>query len=201
MQKAHPVEKDIESIRSKHKVYRLKEDEPGNKGKYNNFRHTDISLLSAEEREQAFLDFSEGEEGLYNLLKTAYDHGIESLYSCKGHYYKANLNIVLAYIVLRVTKDNINLLRQIGRAVSHEQIETIFEYGKYGNLVTFKSPALNMNKNWFNVAAEIIKNPPKKKIIPISHYYTEAPCYRISNTKVVAAIENKHFDKELWGIK
>ena len=52
-------------------------------GDYNNGRVQKVNEI--EDINQALIDFSEGSEALYNLLKFCYENNIETRACCKGH--------------------------------------------------------------------------------------------------------------------
>lgn len=128
--------------------------------------HIDLSSLSDEDREKAFQEFSEGNEGLCQLLKIAYANGLESTFCCGGHS-KSNLG----YITFNVNEENIEMLRQIGKFLSHESIATSFErHYKYGDRVKFQG-IIGADKNWFYKLTKAIKTPPKDDIVPKICYH------------------------------
>lgn len=130
--------------------------------------YIDLSSLSDENRKKAFREFSEGNEGLYQLLKIAYENGLESTFCCGGH----NKND-LGYITFNVNTENIEVLRQIGKFLSYESIATNFDrHYKYGDRVTFRG-ITGSDKNWFYKLTEAIKNPPRNDIVPDICYHEE----------------------------
>lgn len=136
---------------------------------YNQGGYVDLSSLSPEEREKAFIDFAEGDSGLFSMLTTAYEHGIESMFCCKGHSTND-----FGYAIFKVTDDNLKQLQQLGKVLSHKGVSTDFEHHhKFGFRVTFHSFHCS-DRSWFYDAAETIKNPPHQEILP-TMYYHETP--------------------------
>lgn len=133
---------------------------------YNSGGHIDISKLSLEERKNAFMEFAEGNKGLYDLLNTAYEQGIESMFCCAGHSENDN-----GYVVFKVTDDNLKKLQQLGKVLSHEGVATSFEnHHELGKRVLYHGFKVQ-SKNWFEKANEILENLPQHKIIPSIYYH------------------------------
>ena len=137
--------------------------------------YIDLSKLSLEEREKAFINFSEGNDDLYTLLSTAYENGIESMFSCCGHGENE-----FGYVIFKVNDENLEKIQQLGKALSHEGVVTNFEdHYKFGKRVSFHSIRAQ-DRSWFAKVAETIKNLPEHDIEPtiIYHEYmykTEQP--------------------------
>lgn len=159
---------------------------PRNLDSYNFGKLVDISLLSSEEREKAFMEFSEGDDGLYTLLTTAYEHGIESMFSCSGHFNN------FGYVVFKVNDDNLKSLQQLGKVLSHEGIATNFEqHHKLGFRVLFHSHHAT-SKDWFYKAAETIENMPNFEITPtILYHETVYPSYQPFLSRIKQGIIEK----------
>lgn len=133
---------------------------------YNSGGHVDISTLSPEERKNAFMEFAEGNKGLYDLLNTAYEQGIESMFCCAGHSENDN-----GYVVFKVTDDNLKKLQQLGKVLSHEGVATSFEnHHELGKKVLYHGFKVQ-SKNWFGKANEILENLPQYEIIPSIYYH------------------------------
>ena len=133
---------------------------------YNSGGHVDISTLSPEERKNAFMEFAEGNKGLYELLNTAYEQGIESMFCCAGHSENDN-----GYVVFKVTDDNLKKLQQLGKVLSHEGVATSFEnHHELGKRVLYHGFKVQ-SKNWFGKANEILENLPQYEIIPSIYYH------------------------------
>ena len=125
----------------------------------------DLRTLPPKELEEAFIKFSEGDDGLYRLLKTAYEHGIDSMYSCKGHSTRD-----MGYVMFKVTDENLKMLQTMGKVLSHEGISTSFEFHhEQGPRVCFHSFRAK-NRNWFNIATDTIINPPEEEIESAIYY-------------------------------
>ena len=98
--------------------------------------------------------FGEGDKNLTRFLKTAYEHNAPSLFCCSGH------GIQSAYVVLKVTEENINLLRKIGKVLSKQKVITNFTDNHIrGKYVSYRSRTINTE--WLNLASEIMENPEK----------------------------------------
>lgn len=133
---------------------------------YNSGGHIDISKLSPEERKNAFMEFAEGNKGLYDLLNTAYEQEIESMFCCAGHSENDN-----GYVVFKVTDDNLKKLQQLGKVLSHEGVATSFEnHHELGKRVLYHGFKVQ-SKNWFEKANEILENLPQHEIIPSIYYH------------------------------
>lgn len=139
-------------------------------GNQNSHGHIELAKLSDDEREKAFRRFSEGSEELYQLLKVAYDNGIESVFCCKGHS-----DTDMGYVSFKVTDQNVEKLKLIGKALSHNGILTNFD-NRYnlGKRVTFRAFRTN-NKKWFEEVTKLIINPPMHDVIPEIYYHGEIP--------------------------
>lgn len=77
--------------------------------------YVDLTAVNDEEREKYFEIFGEGSSNLTNFLRTAYNHGIPSIFCCSGHGIKS------AYVLLRVTDENIDILRKLGKILSKQR--------------------------------------------------------------------------------
>ena len=112
----------------------------------------DLESVSEEERERLFTKFGEGDYFLTKFLKLAYDKGAPSMFCCSGHGVRS------PYVVLKVTDDNIELLRKVGRVLSTRCISTNFinDYSK-GIYVDYRG--VNTNTNWLSFACQVIEHP------------------------------------------
>lgn len=117
-----------------------------------NAGHIDLESLDENRREELFKQFGEGDENLTKFLKTAYENNAPSLFCCSGHGLRS------AYVILKVTDKNIDILRKMGKILSKQNIITNFtdDYirGKY---VDFRSN--NIDTKWLNFASQIMENP------------------------------------------
>lgn len=116
-------------------------------------RYVDLEKLSEEEREKCFAQFGEGDENLTRFLKTAFEHGAPSLFCCSGHGTRS------AYVVLRVTEDNIELLRKIGRVLSKDGVATNFLDDIYNGAHVDYRLINSASTEWLNTASQIIEKP------------------------------------------
>ena len=148
--------------------------------------HIDISSLSPQEREKAFIKFAEGDKDLYTLLTTAFDNGIESLFSCCGHS-----DNDFGYVVFKVDDNNLEKIQQLGKVLSHEGVVTNFEeHHEFGKRVSFHSGRAK-DRSWFAKAAETIKNPPQYDVEPTIFYHEEMfSSYQPLSTKMKDRVIN-----------
>lgn len=115
--------------------------------------HIDLESLTEEERNNNFTQFGEGDPNLTKFLKTAYEHGAPSIFCCSGHGNKS------AYVMLKVTDENIELLRKMGRVLSKEGVTTNFiDHYIRGKTVTLRSLE-TVSTSWLNKASQIMETP------------------------------------------
>lgn len=115
--------------------------------------HIDLESLDDDGREELFKQFGEGNEGLIQLLKIAYENKAPSIFCCCGHGYKR------PYIVLKVTRENIELLRKVGKILSKHGISTNF-MDSYVRGITVQYTAIkDYSTEWFNIASQIMQTP------------------------------------------
>lgn len=112
-----------------------------------------LEELNEDERDKCFIQFGEGDGNLTSFLKTAYNHGAPSLFCCSGH------GIRSAYVVLKVTDDNIELLKKVGRVLSKNGVSTNFENNHIrGMLVDYRSTG-SVSTKWLSIATQVMENP------------------------------------------
>jgi len=136
--------------------------------------HINLEELSEDERNECFKKFGEGDENLTDFLKTAYNCGAPSMYCCSGHGRKS------AYVILKVTDENIELLRKVGRVLSKNRIVTNFQnHYIYGPRVTYNSKD-SASTEWLDLATRIMENPELYDDSNPSIYYHERiyPSYK-----------------------
>ena len=115
--------------------------------------HINLEELNQEERNKCFIQFGEGDENLTSFLKTAYDHGASSIFCCSGHGSKS------AYVMLKVTDDNIELLRKLGRVLSKSGVSTNFENNHSRGLIVSYRSVKSVSTNWLNLADRVMNTP------------------------------------------
>ena len=122
----------------------------------------DLSQIEDEsERARLFKRFGEGNKGLEQLLSSAFDKGIQSIYCCSGH------NRGQGYVMFRVTDQNIGLLQDLGKILSHSGISTSFEDDyKYGKRVHFCEFGKSIDGSWFTTANEVLEALYQRKNNP-----------------------------------
>lgn len=128
----------------------------------------DLETLDEEIREKLFKQFGEGDENLIGFLKTAYTHGAPSQFCCSGHGSRP------AYVNLKVTDENIELLRTLGKVLSNYNVVTNFtdDYIR-GRFVDFRGINNNISTNWLSLASKILENPELYDSSNPSIYYHE----------------------------
>lgn len=129
--------------------------------------HINLEELDEEERSKCFIQFGEGDENLTSFLKTAYKNGVSSLYCCSGH------GVQSAYVVLKVTDDNIELLRKMGRILSKDGIVTNFENNHIRGLCASYRSINSASTEWLDHATRIMENPELFKDVSPEIYYHE----------------------------
>lgn len=91
--------------------------------------HIELENLTEEDREKMFKQFGEGDVNLTEFLRQSYKNGLPSMFCCSGH------GIQSAYVTLKITDENINIARKIGKILSKQGVSTNFtdDYikGKY----------------------------------------------------------------------
>lgn len=115
--------------------------------------HIDLEELNEEEREKLFAQFGEGDKNLTSFLKTAYNHGAPSIFCCSGHGTRS------AYVMLKVTDDNIELLRRLGRVLSKSGVSTNFENNHIRGLIVSYRSINSTSTNWLNLAEKVMNSP------------------------------------------
>lgn len=117
--------------------------------------HIDLEEVSEEERNKCFTKFGEGDKNLTKFLKIAYENGAPSIFCCSGHGIKE------PYVVLKVTKENIELLRKVGRVLSKNHVSTNFENNhQRGLLVKYSGfNSKDFSTEWLELASQIIETP------------------------------------------
>lgn len=114
--------------------------------------HIDLEQLNEEERNKYLIQFGEGDDNLTGFLKAAYNHGAPSLFCCSGH------NVQSAYVVLKVTDENIDLLRKLGKVLSNYYVATNFtDHHMTGRYVSYRSKYISTD--WLKIATDVIENP------------------------------------------
>ena len=127
--------------------------------------HINLEELNEEERNKYFIQFGEGDENLTSFLKSAYENGAPSLYCCSGH------GVQSAYVVLKVTNDNIESLRKLGRILSKSGVVTNFENHYIRGLnVSYRSKN-DFSTQWLGLAIRIIENPDLFQDVEPEIYY------------------------------
>ena len=129
--------------------------------------HIELENLSKEDREKMFKQFGEGDANLTEFLRQAYKSGFPSIFCCSGH------RVQSAYVVLKITDENINIARKVGRILSKQGISTNFTddhlRGKY---VDYRS--INSNStDWLKTATKILENPDLFEDVKPDIYYHE----------------------------
>ena len=115
----------------------------------------DLTKLTDEQRERAFILFGEGSKELTNFLRTAYAHGAPSIFACSGH------GISQPYVLLRVTDKNLPMLQYLGKVLSNFGASTNFEdHYQYGKRVHYGGTNDSNNScEWLNTATDVLEHP------------------------------------------
>lgn len=128
----------------------------------------DLEKLDDETREKLFNQFGEGDRNLSKFLKTAYEHGAPSQFCCSGHGSRP------AYVNLKVTDENIEMLRFLGKVLSNRNVVTNFiDDHIRGKIVDFRGINNNISTEWLNIASKILENPEIFDASNPSIYYHE----------------------------
>ena len=117
--------------------------------------HIDLESLSAEERNSMFEQFGEGDSHLEAFLRKAYDSGMPSMHCCCGHGEKK------PYVTFKITDENIELARKLGRILSNQGINTSFENHHIQGKKVCYMPADRYDTQWMGLAADIVEHPEK----------------------------------------
>lgn len=129
--------------------------------------HIELENLTEEDREKLFKQFGEGDVNLTEFLRQSYKSGLPSIFCCSGH------GVQSAYVTLKITDDNINIARKMGKILSKQGISTNFTddhiRGKY---VDYKSMKTNSTE-WLNTATQILANPELFEDVEPDVYYHE----------------------------
>ena len=128
----------------------------------------DLTKLKAEDREEAFIEFGEGSPALTRFLRTAYEHGAPSMFSCSGH------GVREPYAMLRVTDENLEMLQDLGKVLSKYGVTTNFEnHHQYGKRVSFRKVQKSKPINWLDLASDVLEHPEQYNTDNPSIYYHE----------------------------
>ena len=115
----------------------------------------DLTKLTDEQREQAFIVFGEGSKELTDFLRTAYAHGAPSMFACSGH------GVRQPYVSLRVTDENLQMLQYLGKVLSNYGVTTSFEnHHLFGKRVFYHG--YNNSDDlcaWLNTATDVLEHP------------------------------------------
>lgn len=129
--------------------------------------HIELENLTETDREKLFEQFGEGDDNLTNFLKSAYRHGLPSIFCCSGHGFQS------AYVILKITDQNIEIAKKVGKILSKQCVATNFtdDYirGKYVDYRSMKS----VSTEWLNTATQILENPELFEDIEPDIYYHE----------------------------
>ena len=129
--------------------------------------HIELENLKEEDREKMFKQFGEGDANLTEFLRQSYKSGLPSIFCCSGH------GIQSAYVTLKITDENINIARKVGKILSKQGISTNFTddhiRGKY---VDYRSMKTNSTE-WLNTATQILANPELFEDVEPDIYYHE----------------------------
>lgn len=129
--------------------------------------HIELENLTAEDREELFKQFGEGDANLTKFLRQAYKSGLSSIFCCSGHGTQS------AYVNLKVTDENIDIARKIGKILSKLGIVTNFIddhiRGKYVDYRSMKTTSTE----WLNTATQILSNPELFEDVEPDIYYHE----------------------------
>lgn len=135
----------------------------------------DLESLDEEKRENLFKQFGEGDKNLTEFLKTTYKHGAPSIFCCSGHGYQA------AYVCLKVTDENLEMLRNLGKVLSNYRVSTNFTddhvRGKYMSLHGLSD---NISTEWLHIASKVLETPELYDSSKPSIYYHQEiyPSYK-----------------------
>lgn len=129
--------------------------------------HIELENLTEEDREEMFKQFGEGDVNLTEFLKQSYKSGLPSIFCCSGH------GIQSAYVTLKITDENINIARKIGKILSKQGISTNFTNDHIrGKYVAYRSMKTNSTE-WINTATQILANPELFEDVEPDIYYHE----------------------------
>ena len=129
--------------------------------------YVNLENLSDEERNSMFAQFGEGDSNLENFLRKAYDSGLPSMHCCCGH------EIRKPYVAFKITDENIETARRLGKILSNYGITTNFEeHHILGKRVSYM-PIDRYDTEWMMMAANILEHPEKYEDEEPSIYYHE----------------------------
>ena len=132
--------------------------------------HIDLEDLDEEKRNELIEQFGEGDEYLTTFLKTAFEKGAPSNFCCSGH------NTRPAYVTLKVTEQNIELLQKLGKVLSNYGVVTNFTRDHIrGDYVSYNGKYIDTT--WLGIASKILEDPEKYNYNDPSIYYHETFTY------------------------
>lgn len=128
----------------------------------------DLETLDETTRERMFQQFGEGDKNLTEFLKVAYNHGAPSQFCCSGHGSRS------AYVNLKVTDENIEMLRSLGKVLSNYNVVTNFTNDHIrGVFMDLRGINNNLSTAWLHVASQVLENPELYNSSNPSKYYHE----------------------------
>ena len=129
--------------------------------------HIELEDLTEEVREKMFKQFGEGDINLTEFLSQAYKSGLPSIFCCSGHRARS------AYVILKITDENIEIARKVGKILSKHGVVTNFTNdhirGKYVDYRNMKTSSTQ----WLNIATQSLKNPELFEDVEPDIYYHE----------------------------
>jgi len=127
--------------------------------------HIELEDLTEEDREKMFKQFGEGDVYLTEFLRQAYKSGLPSIFCCSGH------GVQSAYVTLKITDENIEIARKVGKILSKQGVSTNFTNdhirGKYVNYRNMKTSSTQ----WLNTATQILETPELFEDVKPDIYY------------------------------
>lgn len=128
----------------------------------------DLETLDEATRERMFQQFGEGDKNLTEFLKVAYNHGAPSQFCCSGHGSRS------AYVNLKVTDENIEMLRALGKVLSNYNVVTNFTNDHIrGVYMDLRGINNNLSTAWLHVASQVLEKPELYNSSNPSKYYHE----------------------------
>ena len=129
--------------------------------------HIELEALSDEDRKKAFRTFGEGDSNLEKFLEVAYNNGAPSIFCCSGH------GVRPAYITLKVTDGNIELLRKVGKVLSNMGVVTNFTDDHIRGKYVAYHGRKTISTLWLDIASKILEHPELYDDSNPSIYYHE----------------------------
>lgn len=130
-------------------------------------KHIELENLTEEDREEMFKQLGEGDANLINFLRQSYKSGLPSIFCSSGHEVQG------AHVKLKITDENINIARKIGKNLSKQGVSTNFINDPISGKYVYYIGIRTNSTEWLNTATQILANPELFEDVEPDIYYHE----------------------------